>query len=97
MPLFTKEDHSVEMSTNVDVHLEVSPSEFLNQCEEEEIDEVYDWLDTNGYLEKELNLPDSGSYSDSELNNALTKISDARLQLTNDDLEELKRIAGKYR
>jgi hypothetical protein len=42
-------------------------------------------------------LPSDGSFSDYELNDVLFKLNDARLQLTAEDLEDLKRIAGKYR
>jgi hypothetical protein len=107
MPTIVKKDHQVSADVEVDIPHKILVPIFLESCDDEELDEVYDWLDDKGLLEKDhpevitenvyYDFPDDGSYSDSELNDSLWKISDARLQLTMDDLEELKRIAGKYR
>lgn len=103
MPIIDKDEAELDVTG---VGLDISVKSFLDACDDEDLDEVYDYIDEKGLIEKEveevevevgLDLPNDGSYSDKELNDAIGKISDARLQLTNEDLEDLKRIAGKYR
>lgn len=94
MPSFKKSEF-VELSEYVEVTTDVATHDFMDACTPVEISEVLWWLKSNGHLTD--GLPDDGSNSDHELNATLAKISDARMQLTNDDLDDLKRIAGKYR
>ena len=97
MPSFEKEE-SVELSDVITVKTDVSPNDFMNACSDTEVGEVLFWLKIEGHLDDdEVNLPFDGSNSDEELNGFLTKISDARMRLTNEDLEDLNRIACKYR
>lgn len=85
MPNFEKE-----------ISIKITIDDFLNELDSDEISELIDFLEEDGHLFK-LDLKSTGFLSDEELNDSLMKISDARLQLTNEDTEELKRIAGKYR
>ena len=76
---------------------EISVKEFMSGCSVEEIKQVLSWVKEKKSEGIIVVLPSDGSHSDEELNGFLTKISDARMQLTNEDLDDLKRIACKYR
>jgi len=69
--------------------LDISPSEFLDACSDREINQLIEILLEDGYISKEslLNSDSEGTYDDTSYTEALVKLSDSRLRLTNEEEE----------
>lgn len=82
--------------------LDISPSDFVDACSNREINQLIEILIEDGYISKEslLNSEESllnseGTYDDTSYTEALVKLSDSRLRLTNEEEEIIKKIANR--
>jgi len=87
MPSFT------EYSVPVDVDVDIEVDEFLDECDDKEIEEVIRWLKLSGYT---LPTPESQNIFDDEWNNTLEKLVGIRLRMSEEDIETIRAIAKKY-
>ena len=79
---------------NVDVDIEVD--EFVDSCDSREIKELINYLREQGHLDGEM-LTNNMSISDKEWSKVISKIGgQARLRLTNEEEETIRKIANKY-
>lgn len=78
-----------------DVEIEVD--EFLSNCSDWEIQEIIDYLVTEKKLSRAVLTKDSeASVLESEFIEAVTKLSECRLQLSNEDTATILKIAKRY-
>lgn len=79
--------------------IDVSPSEFLDACSSDEVDELIHLLIEDGYINAESVLaPGIGpdlSVDDEIFVEALAKLSQSRHRLTNEEEEIIKSIAKR--
>jgi len=90
MPTFYQNDFDIEVD------------DFLNNCDNEEINEIISYLRENDYLTNGLNsyiasIDDSGlNLLEHEWNTLISFISDSRLSISNEDEDIIRTIAKKY-
>lgn len=80
-----------------DVEIEVD--EFLSNCSDREIQEIIDYLITEKKLPRaalSLTKDSEASVLESEFIEAVTKLSECRLQLSNEDTNTILKIAKRY-
>ena len=86
MPTFYAED------------IDIDPSDFVSACSKREIEELIDALTEDGYIVKPINsVPlEDKNLMDEEWDEVISKISGrARLRLTNEEEEVIKKIANR--
>jgi hypothetical protein len=87
MPTFYSED------------MDISPEEFLEDCDSEEIKEVIDYLKDMGYLNQginSINITSGQNPLDEEWEKLTTFLLNIRLSMSNEDEEIIRSIAKKY-
>jgi hypothetical protein len=87
MPTFYQNDFDIEVD------------DFLNNCDNEEINEIISYLRENDYLTNGLNsyIDDSElNLLEHEWNKLISFISDSRLSISNEDEDIIRTIAKKY-
>ena len=74
MPSFRQYDVPAETEVDVDVDIEVD--EFLDECDEDEIKDVIEYLTEKGYIQKEFirKEPEMVSVTEQEFITALVKL-----------------------
>jgi hypothetical protein len=87
-------------SINVNVDQDVDVYDFLSSCDEDEIQEVVEWLEDGDYIhngdyEKRIPL-DKQNISDKEWYSLSDKFSGIRLQLNLEDEKIIRDILNKY-
>jgi hypothetical protein len=75
--------------------LDISPSDFVDACSNREINQLIEILIEDGYISKESFLNSEGTYDDTSYTEALVKLGDSRLRLTNEEEEIIKKIANR--
>ena len=75
--------------------LDISPGDFVDACSDREITQLIEILIEDGYISKESLLNSEGTYDDTSYTEALVKLSDSRLRLTNEEEEIIKKIANR--
>lgn len=75
--------------------LDISPSDFVDACSKREIDELIEILVEDGYIDKQSILTSNKTYGDELYTEALVKLSESRLRLTNEEEEIIKKIADR--
>ena len=88
---------NVTIDTDIDVDIEVE--DFLNNCNEFEIDECVFWLRDNGHINS-IEIPDESenrSYTDQSYLDTINKLNStlSRLRLSEDDIYTIIQIANK--
>jgi hypothetical protein len=80
--------------------IDIDVDDFLDSCSQYEIDEVIDWLDTEGYIRKKDVVVDTDNNSqnilDYEWDTIVTTLSRKRLSLTSDEEAIIKNIAKRF-
>jgi hypothetical protein len=87
-------------SINVNVDQDVDVYDFLSSCDEDEIQEVVEWLEDGNYIhngDDEERIPlDKQNISDKEWYSLSDKFSRIRLQLNLEDEKIIRDILNKY-
>lgn len=83
-----------EFSEYVNVDISVDVDEFLDECSSREIEEVVEWLRSNGNID-ETEIKKDVTYSESLFEESLTKLRGNSFKLTREDEETIIRIANK--
>ena len=90
------------------IKIDVDVDDFLCECSESEIGEVIDWLRNSKYEEELRIYPDEDfnsdledflqdkSYTDKLTNDIILKLDQIRIQVDEDDLENILKILNKY-
>jgi hypothetical protein len=87
MPTFYTED------------MDISPEEFLEDCDSEEIKEAIDYLKNMGYLNQGINSINTTfgqNPLDEEWEKLTTHLLNIRLSMSNEDEQIIRSIAKKY-
>lgn len=81
-----------------EMYVDIDVEEFVDNCRSREIEELVDYLRTEGHLEDHKNATtESMSVLDLEWAEVIDKISGrARLRLTNEEEEIIKKIANRF-
>lgn len=88
----------VNVITRIDVneYVEVDIEEILDDCSDEEIKTVIQWLKTNEHVKVEDIVSHDLSYSEENFYKSVEKLSGLYYSLTSEDCETLDRILKKY-
>ena len=93
MPTIRQYDVRVEAEVTVDFDVEVE--EFLDDCDESEIDEIIQWLINENYL-KGSSIIDQVSVAESEFIEALDKIYTKWNVLSTEETELIINISKRF-
>jgi len=93
MPTIRQYDVPVEAEVTVDFDVEVE--EFLDDCDESEIDEIIQWLINENYL-KGSSIIDQVSVAESEFIEALDKIYTKWNVLSTEETELIINISKRF-
>lgn len=88
MPRFNQYDVSV------DVDVDISVNEFLEECDEDEMQEVV--LYVRQHYKYSTPLDNRDNIFDEEWNEIIEKLGNSRLQMSLEDIETIKQIYKKY-
>ena len=89
MPIFSASEY-------VDVEVDVDIDEFLDECNDREIDEVINWLIDNNHINESQKTVDTNlSFDEEQLHKNLYKIRDSYYLLSEEEEELIKQIANK--
>jgi hypothetical protein len=79
----------------IDTDVDVDVDDFLEECNEHEIEEVIKWLNYNDYLRTSTINERSKNLMDLEWDKAIEKLHSNRIQLTPSEEEFIKTIANR--
>ena len=83
------------ITQHVDVDVDIEVDEFVDACNSREIEELINYLQEQGHLGGEIPT-NNMSISDKEWAEVISKIGlRARLQLTNEEEETIRKIANR--
>ena len=80
-----------------DVQVDIEVEDFLDECDEWDIQKVIEYLKNNEYLGKSYYLPPQNkNILDEEWEDTLNTLSTLRHKLTTEEEETIKKISKKY-
>jgi hypothetical protein len=79
----------------IDTDIDVDVDDFLNECNDYEIEEVIGWLEDNGHLSEYYADERKKNLMDLEWDKAIDKLHSNRIQLTSSEEEFIKTIANR--
>lgn len=85
-----------EFNKQVYVDIDVSVSDFLDECSSFEIQEVVEWLRENGDLDEFVIIPKDSNPQDEIFNEGLKNLIDNRYLLSTEEEELIMNIAKKH-
>jgi uncharacterized protein YlzI (FlbEa/FlbD family) len=80
-----------------DAEVDVDVTEFMNSCNDHEINEVIHYLKQNDFLPKAVNNTSNISINEIEFEDNLTAISGNYLILTKEEEEVISKIAKRFK
>lgn len=90
MPSFIHYDIEVDVDVDVDV------DEFLEECDNEEINQVIEWLTENDYLVNLKPTTSGMSIDEGEFQEALHKLSENKISLSKEEENIILNIAKRF-
>ena len=84
-----------EEYVEVEAEMDISPKEFVQACDEDEIDELIQAIQKSKYYKTGIPLAKPENVFDSEWNEVIKKLASSRLTMSLEDIEVIKTIAGK--
>ena len=95
MPNFRKYD--VEVETEVDVDFDIDVDEFLDECDEDDIERIIEYLKDKEYLKNTEILRDKQiCVAESEFTDALDKIYTKWNVLSNEETDLIIKLAKRF-
>lgn len=85
-----------EEYVEVNAEMDISPKEFVDACNWNEIEELVEALRGNRHLTKGIPLPVLDNIFDEEWSEVLQKLAHSRLVMSLEDIEAIKSITKKY-
>lgn len=85
-----------EEYVEVEAEMDISPKEFVRACDEDELEELIEEIHKDKRFRKPMVLPIVSNHFDEEWNEITFKLSNSRLQMSNEDIEVIKAIINKY-
>jgi hypothetical protein len=79
----------------IDTDIDVDVDDFLEECNDHEIEEVIGWLEDNGHLSEYYADERKKNLMDLEWDKAIDKLHSNRIQLTPSEEEFIKTIANR--
>ena len=80
----------------VDAEMDITPTEFVHACDEEDIDELIQAIQKSKHYKIGIALNTPENIYDTEWNEIITMLANSRLQISNEDIETIKAIVNKY-
>lgn len=90
MPSFRQYDVPVDVDVDVDIEVD----EFLEECDEDEIQEIISYI--NKHHRHFISLNHNDNLFDDMWNKVITKLANSRLQMSQEDIAIIEAIAKKY-
>ena len=84
-----------EEYVEVEAEMNISPKEFVQACDEDDIDELIQAIQKSKYSAKGVSLAKSENMFDDEWNDIIKKLANSRLTMSLEDIEVIKTIASK--
>ena len=81
---------------NVEVDIDIDVDEFLSNCDRDDIKDLVDSLREDGHLKIENMSPDGMSYMEEKHRYYCSHLAESYLQMSNEDMEILQKLAKKY-
>ena len=81
---------------DIDIDVDIDVNEFVDECNDWEIQKLIKKLIEYGYLTPELSPYKGNNLMDDDYTNALDKLYTKRLYLTLEEEEYIKQLANKY-
>lgn len=89
MPRFTE-------STEVDVEIDITPQEYVDSCDTDEVDELVDILIDEGFISKTEKIGSSEKlYTEKAWEETLDKLRIWRSILTSEEIESIEKISNR--
>lgn len=88
MPIF----YDVDLD---DGDFEIDAEDFYSACDKNEIDNLIDYLEFDGYVER-IGFGQSPTMADNDWKNVLDNLKVNRLRISSEDEEIIKQISKKY-
>lgn len=80
-----------------DVQVDIEVEDFLDECDEKDIQKVIEYLKDEGYLNEKYYLSSPNkSFLDEEWENIINILNESRYKLTIEEEEIIKKIVKKY-
>ena len=87
---------SIEVNVDTYVDVEIDALEVIEECSNSEIRDILDYLEENNYIKGEMRIDPDASHAEVEFQTTIDKLSKLYLQITQEDLDVLEKIAKKY-
>ena len=84
-----------EEYVEVEAEMNISPKEFVQACDEDDIDELIQAIQKSKHYKTGIPLAKSDNLFDEEWNEVIKKLANSRLTMSIEDIEVIKTIAGK--
>lgn len=84
-----------EEYVEVEAEMNISPKEFVQACDEDDIDELIQAIQKSKNYKTGIPLAKSENVFDNEWNDIIKKLANSRLTMSLEDIEVIKTIASK--
>lgn len=84
-----------EEYVEVEAEMNISPKEFVQACDEDDIDELIQAIQKSKYYKTGVLLAKPDNLFDEEWNEVIKKLANSRLAMSIEDIEVIKTIASK--
>lgn len=85
-----------EEYVEVEAEMNISPKEFVQACDEDDMDELVRAIQKSKYSAKGVSLAKSDNLFDDEWNDVIKKLANSRLTMSLEDIATVKAIINKY-
>lgn len=80
-----------------DVQIDIEVEDFLEECDEKDIQKIIEYLKDEGYLNERYYIPPPNkNFLDEEWENVINTLNESRHKLTIEEEETIKKIVKKY-
>lgn len=87
---------TIEVNVDTYVDVDVDIVEVIEECTSSEMISLLDYLEENNYIKGEMRIDPDASHAEVEFQTTIHKLSKLYLQITQEDLDVLEKIAKKY-
>ena len=85
-----------EEYVEVEAEMNISPKEFVQACDEDDIDELIQAIQKSKHYKTGIPLAKSDNLFDDEWNDVIKKLANSRLTMSLEDIAAVKAIINKY-
>ena len=85
-----------EEYVEVEAEMDISPKEFVQACDEDELEELIEALQKKNLSARGISLVPADNLFDVQWNKVIKKLAMMRLQMSLEDIAVIENIANKY-